>query len=147
MNYNYKKALYFEEFYPILETIINNDIPNLEEFIFNSITEICRYLGISTEIVRSSGIKKNNELRGENRIIELCQILGATDYINPLGGRELYIKSRFTENKLNLHFIKSNEINYKQYKNDFVPFLSIVDVLMFNSVKEVNQMLNQFELL
>ena len=49
-------------------------------------------------------------------------------------------------NGIELKFLKSDLVPYKQFANDFVPGLSIIDVLMFNSVEEIKRMLNQYEL-
>ena len=70
----------------------------------------------------------------------------AVFYINPIGGQELYTKKVFFEKGIKLSFIKSKKLNYKQFNNEFVPWLSIIDVLMFNSPEEINSMLDEYEL-
>jgi hypothetical protein len=45
-----------------------------------------------------------------------------------------------------MDFIKSRPIEYKQYKNDFVPWLSMIDVLMFNSKEQIKEFLDNYEL-
>jgi len=60
---------------------------------------------------------------------------------------EIYTRELFETSGVKLNFIKSKSITYPQFKNEFVPNLSIVDVLMFNSPAEVNSMLDQYELL
>jgi hypothetical protein len=59
---------------------------------------------------------------------------------------ELYSKNTFKENGIVLNFVKSKPIVYTQFDNNFSPWLSIIDVLMFNSVSDVNKMINQYEL-
>ena len=147
ISYNYKKAPFFKDFYKILEKIINYNEINLELFVFYSIQEICNYLEIKTEFLKSSQIIKNNNLKGENKIIDICLALKATDYINPIGGIDLYDKSFFSNNKLNLYFIKPDITSYKQFENEFVPGLSIIDFLMFNSIDDTVDKLNKFELI
>jgi hypothetical protein len=95
----------------------------------------------------SSEIVKNNDLRGENKIIDICLQLGANQYINAIGGIELYIQDNFQVKNIDLKFIKSENIIYKQFKNEFKPWLSIIDVIMFNNVHDVKQILNQYELI
>lgn len=80
------------------------------------------------------------------RLIAICEKENADGYINPLGGQELYEKQYFSEHNINLSFIKTNRIEYQQFNNIFVPWLSIIDVMMFNSPKEIAVMLNNFEL-
>ena len=78
--------------------------------------------------------------------MDICRIEQASQYINPIGGTKLYSKNTFKENGIVLNFVKSKPIVYTQFDNDFSPWLSIIDVLMFNSVSEVNKMINQYEL-
>ena len=67
-------------------------------------------------------------------------------YINAIGGQALYDKDEFAKNGIKLNFIKMKEIKYKQFNNDFVPNLSIIDVLMFNDVSRVREFLDAYEL-
>ena len=112
-----------------------------------SINKINAYLGIDTLIIPSSSIYNNQDLKAQNKIIDICLKESADSYINPIGGVELYDKLEFEKNNMTLFFIKSNDIQYKQFNNDFVPWLSIIDILMFNSKVESNHFLDKFELI
>ena len=143
----YKKACYFQDVFPIIESIINCKDKNLAQYIGNSIMQISKYLQMNTEFIYSSGIEKNNSLKAQAKIIHICSLLGATEYVNSIGATELYDKDTFKQNEIELFFLKTDTIQYKQFKNEFVPNLSILDVLMFNSVEEVKGMLNKFKLI
>lgn len=140
---SYKKAPFFNVAFPVLETIVTYDESNLAVFITHSIKEICRYLNISTKILVSSEIDKDNTLKAQDKIIEICKKTGATQYINAIGGIELYDKAAFSKENIELQFIKTAEIRYPQFKNEFIPWLSIIDVMMFNSPVEINNLLHQ----
>lgn len=142
----YKKAPFFKEVYPIVEKIILNDEKNLANYLSYSIKRICEYLNINTEILLSSSIKKNNNLRCEDKILEICTLLKANWYINAIGGHCLYSKENFDSAKIQLNFLVSQEIKYKQFKNEFISKLSIIDVMMFNSVEDIKKMLQNYEL-
>ena len=144
---SYKKAPFYQDVYPLIEKIISFDELNLAIYIQNSIQNLCAYLNINTKLIMSSEIVKNNGLKGENKIIDICLQLGATQYVNAIGGFELYTKENFRVKNIDLKFIKSEDIVYQQFKNEFVPWLSIIDVLMFNNVHDVKQILNQYELI
>jgi hypothetical protein len=144
---SYKKAPYFQEIFPLLETIMNSEEQNLFRFIQQSILSVCEYTGIETEITISSGINIDHGLRSQDKVIAICQAMKADDYINPVGGMELYSKEIFLQNDIALHFIRSNEIEYRQFDNEFVPWLSIIDVMMFNSKEEINKQLNSYTLI
>ncbi len=79
--------------------------------------------------------------------MSMCKSLKATHYINPIGGMELYDKADFENNGVHLSFLQTKEIIYKQFDNKFVPFLSIIDVIMHNSVEEITKMLHNYKLL
>ena len=143
----YKNAPQYNEVFPLIEAVFNTKEKNLFDFIFHSLKTICGYLEIKTEIVISSSIKIDHSLKSQDKIIALCKYLEATHYLNPIGGIELYSKEIFKINDLQLNFLKSNTIEYQQFDNDFSPWLSIIDVLFFNSKEKVQEYLNQYTIL
>ena len=143
---NYLKAPFFQPTMSVMEKIFSFPNKRLDLFIKNSFEQILSYLNVYTELILSSDINKNNSLKGQEKILELCKILKADTYYNAIGGKELYDKKEFENNGISLHFLKTDEnLRYKQFLNmEFVPNLSIIDVLMFNSVEEVNKMLDDY---
>ena len=144
---NYSKAPFFKDVMDLVERLIDFEKTSLSAFIANSISTICDYLGIGVKLLTSSDIEKDNSLKGQAKVIEICRILGAGEYINAIGGTELYDASTFAENHIELKFLKTNFVPYKQYKNEFIPGLSILDVMMFCSVDEIRDMLDDYELI
>ena len=67
-------------------------------------------------------------------------------YINPIGGIELYNSKSFEEKNIELKFIKSLPVIYSQLENECVPLLSIIDILMFNSREQIQEILTQYTL-
>lgn len=143
----YSKAPFFEQVFPVIQDIIKLEESNVSKFIIYSLQKICSFLEINTKIIISSDIKKDNNLKGQDKILEICKKLGAKDYINASGGVELYDEKVFLENNMFLKFIKSNTVIYPQFKNTFISHLSIIDVMMFNSVENIRDFLNQDVLL
>ena len=144
----YRKAPFFDDVFPIVERIIMNNSENVANYNGNLITEVCNLLDISTNIVYSSSIKKDNSLKGEKKIIEICNILHASEYINAIGGIGLYHASEFSKNGISLYFIKTGEIKYRQFEsNDFHANMSIIDVLMFNSLHTISRYLRDYTLI
>lgn len=144
---SYKKAPYFNQVFPLIENIINYEEKNLACYLTNSIINVCSYLMIDTELIISSDIQKNNDLRGEEKILEISNLLGAKEYYNAIGGKALYSYNRFRQNNIILKFLQTKDIKYHQLENEFIPNLSIIDVMMFNSVQEVRQILRCYELI
>lgn len=144
---NYKKSPYYSSFSPLLFEIINFNNKNLSEFISFSLNKINGYLGINTLIISTSSIYNNQHLKAQNKILDICLKESADIYINPIGGTELYDKIEFKNSNIELLFLKSNPIHYKQYNIDFVPWLSIIDVIMFNSKDQISNYLEDYTLL
>ena len=144
----YRHAPYYDAVYPLIERVMTNNELDLTEFIFYSIRETAAYLGVKTEFTKSSLVEKDPTLRAQDRIIAICKKLGADTYINPAGGRELYDQETFAANSLQLYFIdmKQDMVRYKQFAEPFIENLSIIDVMMFNSVEEIGELLKYYEL-
>lgn len=139
----YGGAPYFDQTYHVLERIVCHDDDNLFRYIHHSIVRLCEHLGINTEIKISSEIAIDHELKGQNKVLALCNAVGADTYINTIGGVELYDKDDFRIQGIDLHFIKALPFKYVQFGAPFVPWLSIVDVLMFNPLDSVRVCINE----
>lgn len=129
----YRRAPYFENIFPLIEQIVRYEDTNLFRFLHYSIVETCKYLGITTEIRISSEIAIDHDLTGQDKVLAMCEATGASTYVNAIGGMELYSKEAFKEKGIELKFIKSKPFVYMQFGDEFVSWLSIVDVMMFNS--------------
>ncbi len=142
----YHKAPYYNVVIVLLDKVFSYHSSNLADFISNSIKQVCKYLGIRTKILMSSDIEKDNSLKGQDKILEICKLLGADVYYNAIGGKELYYQDEFEQNGIDLHFVQPNIQSYQQYGKEFISGLSMIDVMMFNSIEEINKMLKNFQL-
>ncbi len=136
---SYRKAHCFSTVFPIIEQTIMHEEKNLFAFILNSIKCICEYLEIKTTLIVSSSLLIDHSLKSKEKVIAICKECGATEYINPIGGINLYDKLEFGKEGITLRFLEADKIQYTQFENTFIPFLSIVDVLMFNEKEKVQQ--------
>jgi hypothetical protein len=141
---SYRKAPYFDFIYPVIEKCILFKENNLFLFILNSLNLVKEYLEIRTMFLTSSTIPIDHELKAEKKVAEICKARKADTYFNPIGGIQLYSKDKFKDEGIDLHFLKTNDFSYKQFGNNFVPLLSIIDVTMFNSKEEIKGYLNSF---
>lgn len=146
---SYKKAPFYKETQEILESIFNIDFRDritITDLFVRKIEILNIYLGIDISIIISSEKYNNTHLKGQDRIIDICKKENAEKYINPIGGIDLYSSTEFSKNNIDLFFLKTKSINYRQFHNEFVPWLSIIDILMFNSPIQIKNYLNEFEL-
>lgn len=144
---SYKKSPYFNDVYTLISDCITNNEVNLFKYIYDSIIIIKDYLDINTDIIISSELNIDHNLKSQDKVISLCLNQNADVYINSIGGVELYDKETFKKNGINLNFIKSNNIKYQQFNNEFIPWLSIIDILMFNSKDDIKNYLNEYTLI
>ena len=128
----------------MLESICLFKDKQLGLFIYNSIKEICSYLGITTEILLSSKLEKNNSLAGKDKVLDICHRLNATEYYNAIGGKELYNKEEFASHGVRLSFLRTEFTDYPQFSTSFIKGLSIIDLLMFNSIEDMHKHLDNF---
>lgn len=142
----YSKAPYFEKTIAIIEEILLYDTSNLFCFLKNSITAVCKHLDIQTRILDSSSLPIEHSLKSQDKVLALCEATRATTYINPIGGLDLYSREDFNAHGIELKFIQSELHPYPQNNHDFVPWLSIVDVLMFNPLQDVSTMLKYYRI-
>ncbi len=133
----YRRAPYFEQTYPLIEQIVRHNDANLFGFLHHSIVKTCKHLGITTEIRISSGIAIDHHLKNQNKVLALCEAVGVNTYINAIGGIELYSKEIFQQKGIDLKFIQSKPFEYSQFGNPFIPWLSIIDVMMFNPLHAI----------
>ncbi|TLU99176.1 WbqC family protein [Dyadobacter luticola] len=144
---SYQKAPYFQKTFVLIEEIVNLDAQTINELCHYAMQKVCAAMEIKTEIIPSSTIYNNKHLKGPERILDICKQENASQYINPVGGVELYDKSKFESEGVKLDFIKSVQSPYPQFKNAFVPWLSVIDILMFNSPEEIRKQLLAYELI
>lgn len=133
----YRRAPHFEQTFPLIEKILRHENANLFRFLKHSLVKTCEHLGIATEIRNSSDIAIDHTLRNQDKVIALCEAVDASTYVNAIGGTELYSKEAFQGKGINLKFIRSKPFEYSQFGDEFVPWLSIIDVMMFNPLETI----------
>jgi WbqC-like protein family len=144
----YRRAPYFQQGFPIVQNAVLAPLDNLFDYVRNSVDEVCRYVGIDTRIVPSSTLGVDPTLRAQAKVLALCSTVGATTYVNAIGGQELYARETFAAEGVALKFLKPLDVEYRQFGNPHVPWLSIVDVMMFNSAATIRELVEtRYELI
>jgi hypothetical protein len=148
LEYSYKRAPLFSSIMPVLIDCLTVKTNNISELAQYSVTRICNFLDLEKDFEVSS--KKYSNTRGfekAERLQQICLLNKSGSYYNLIGGLDLYNKFQFSEKKINLYYIQSRSIDYKQYNNEFVPWLSIIDLLMFNEKEMVKDFLNNYTII
>lgn len=145
---NYRKAPCFSAVMSLVEETLSANNVTAADVARASILNTINYLSIGSDVVPSSSIYQNNQLTGQDRILDICKKEHAHSYINAIGGQSLYSKEEFLKHGVELKFIKPIARPYKQFPGEeFVPWLSIIDILMYNEPLAVKQMLEDYELI
>lgn len=143
----YSKASEFKNVFDLIADIILYPENNLCHYIANSITQTCKYLGLNREFKLSSKIPKDAYSKGIDKLISICKSFGSDVYVNPIGGIELYKRKDFNDHDIELFFLQTKPFEYQQFDNKFIPNLSIIDLIMFNSKKDVVKCLEKYKLI
>ncbi len=149
---NYRHASNFEEAYCVIEEAVNFPEDNIALFNINANLVVAKYLGIQTKIMCMDTIEDHAfwdnfyRMDRESRVVYLCQYFGANCYINAIGGMSLYQEGPFLDKKIELGFLKTEDITYPQLGHIFVPNLSIIDILMNNRLYETKALLDKYQI-
>jgi len=127
----------------IMEEIINPIfIPQentISQFNLNIIKKVCNYLDIKTKIIDSScGITDKKKELG---VIEIVKHFNGNEYLNSIGGKNLYSFDNFKKNNINLIFIQSKNLDFSN------PYISILDLLFTQKKELILSNLNKFDLI
>lgn len=128
----YRRAPHVGETMPLIEAALTYEGGNLFDHLRHALTLTCAHLAIDTPIRIASQIEGVTPLRRQDRVLDICERLGATTYINPIGGTALYDPGAFARRGIALRFLRARPFAYAQFGHPFVPWLSILDVMMFN---------------
>lgn len=166
--HNYKKATHFDEMYPLFKVLLNEKYEWISDFNYKSTLTICELLGINKTIItdtseyaaleesladsNSEVITYYRECHGIDdvktiRILEMCKNEKAHEYVNAIGGKELYNRDVFESNDMKLWFTQTLPYSYHQNRPTFIPDLSIMDVLMHNGVNRTRELLVNYALI
>jgi len=141
-----KKARYYDETVETLRKILfgceEQSIAAINSY---TIRSICSYLSINTEIIVSSESNFDYSNVGDagEWALRIAEQMGASEYINPVAGEDLFSRDKFKSSNIKLSFLTTKDIVYSQ-RGEFEPWLSIIDVLMFNGVEGTIGLLDKY---
>ena len=128
----YSKSLFFNDYYSYFQNLFNSN--NFCQMNIDFILFVLKHLNIQTEIVLLSDLKKGFEKKND-LIIGLCNHFSADIYLSGSGASKYNDEEKLVENNITLVYQNYKPKVYTQVKGDFIPYLSIID-LLFNHGKE-----------
>lgn len=146
---SYRKAPHFKSVFPLIEKVLTPPCGSIADLAIRSVEDICSYLQMERKFVRSSVVSPHTKgIEKADRLIQITLEQGYTNYVNAPGGRAIYTPDYFAEKGVALYFIQPHSsIEYPQINSkNFVPWLSIIDVIMNCSVEETRALLTRYNL-
>jgi hypothetical protein len=136
---NYAGAPYFDDFFPELRGLFDSEWRRLVDFNV-AVIELCaEYLGISTPIVLAS----ESGIAGvaTELILDICRKTGSDTYLHGMHARD-YVDFAFLEKAGVKNLIQDySAVAYPQTVGDFIPNLSILDVIFNCGPRSLNVVL------
>ncbi len=146
---HYKKtAPYYQmTFEMIREALYGEASQKISQINFFILKFLSRQFGMSKEFLVSSemGFDYSNVSEPGEWALRISEQTSASEYVNPASGAALYSLKKFSNSNIKLKFLKPMNIVYDQHRS-FIPWLSIIDVLMFNSLEETKKLLQHYEM-
>lgn len=126
---NYSKAPFFDEFGKVLyEEVYSQEWEFLGPLNIQILEIIRKYLQISTVCKASSTLKIN--LKNNEKLVEMCKMLGANKFLVKPGTNDYHPREFFEERGIALEYFDYAHDTYSQLYGDFIPGLSIIDLIM-----------------
>ena len=148
MGYYKKHAPYYREVVDFLKKTLEPEFTNLSKLNIHSLRATTSYIGIefNYEVFSEMDLDVEKVNAPDEWGVNICRAMGVTDFINPEGGQQFMDKKKYSDKGVNLRFLEFEYPPYDQRNNSFIPGLSILDAMMFNSPAEIRQMLDKYHL-
>lgn len=145
----YKKiAPYYNQTIDVVNRIFSNHYKSITDLNKAALEYICDYLEIDHSITVFSEMDLDIQPAEapDEWALNICRALGGIDeYWNPPGGQSFFDRSKYENHGIKLVFQNPILSEYNQKRDVFEAGLSIIDIIMFNSVEEINKMLDNYE--
>lgn len=144
-----KRAPYYKEIFGLVEAVLTTHFEDIVSLNVEAMRHVCSYLEIPFEyqIFSKMDIQIDDIFGPGDWAFNICKAMNADGYINPVSGQDLFDPLKFKNAGISLEFLKISQMQYPQKKAVFLDNLSIIDVLMFNSPKDVHVMLDHITLI
>ncbi len=139
-----KKAPHYQETVDLVKDALDTDATRIVPINVRAMDIICQRLGISFqhEIFSEMDIELGAVDGPGDWALRISEALGATEYLNPPGGEELFDPEKFSSSGITLTIQNFEPFVYDCKRWEFIPNLSIIDVLMWNAPEDILAFLN-----
>lgn len=145
-----RQAPRFSETFEFVQRCLSFEATTLAQLNTHILKECCDLLGLKFDYCFASELEANSRspvpAERKERLFWLGDQVGANVHVYPPGARELYDKADFRAHGIDLRFLSHPKVEYEQGGRSFVPDLSVIDVLMWNTLEETRVLLTQYSL-
>lgn len=143
-----KRAPYFKQTIEFVNWCFDSDTSHISRLNVEILEKTCEHIGLKFDYQFYSDLNLNiqNVKFPGQWALKISELLEADEYINPLGGEGIFDSKAFQEKGIQLNFITNNMSPYDQKNTAFFEGLSILDLMMFNSNAEINNLISQYKL-
>jgi len=144
-----RKAPNYWKVLSLIKEILDIETESIVKLNHFTLSKTCEYLGIDTPIniwsEMNISIKEVNA--PDEWALNICKAINADIYYNPIGGTSFFDRAKYKDANIDLKFLEIEALPYNQNLKEFVPFLSIIDVLMFCDIDKASLLLNNYKLI
>lgn len=144
-----KKTRFYNQVIDVIRECLNIETVSITLLNQHIMQTICNYLSITTpvEIISLEKVKIEEPRLPDEWALNICKAMGYSQYVNPPGGQSFFDREKYLNNGVKLFFLNPILKEYKQGNFSFISGLSVIDVLMFNSVQDIKCQLSAYTLL
>jgi hypothetical protein len=141
-----KRAPYYQNVTELVRSVINPDYGNISELAIASIKQTCEFMDMKLEcdIYSEMSLPEFKIKAPDEWALYITKYTGYDTYVNPPGGKAFFEGGKYKKEGIELQFLSQELIPYRQRTKEFIPGLSIIDVLMFCSPDEIKEMMNHY---
>jgi hypothetical protein len=129
-----KRSPFFQSTVDLMAEVLARQTQSLAELNVAALERVCRHLNLSFQYEWFSrmGLTLGRVEGPGDWALEIASAIGATEYVNPPGGAALFDAEKFASRGIQLTIQQFLPLTYATASYEFVPHLSIIDVLMWN---------------
>jgi len=140
-----RRAPFFQEAMALVKGGVFSENTSIARLNVNCLSLVCEYLGIEFRYQYFSDMHLDlGPIDGPGDwALRISEAMGATEYINPLGGVGIFAPEKFHAAGIKRTIRQLPPMEYQCSPYEFIPNLSIIDVLMWNEPEKVREHLEK----
>lgn len=133
----YAKAPNYDPVKSLISRTFNESSDTLSSIAAQSVMESCKHLGLAPDFRFSSAVDYDRNGHPVDKVLDICQAVGATEYVNLSGGTELYDCETFAARGIELSFLTPSALSFDSFGLPFQENLSIIDPMMHCTSRQI----------